>query len=76
MDKIEKIAPFLFFLQQTDNIPSMEEMEKTYSFLEDGGRFKPNQCIARHRVAIIVPFRDREEHLRTFLFHMHSFLPR
>jgi len=61
---------------QTDNIPSMEEMEKTYSFLEDGGRFKPNQCIARHRVAIIVPFRDREEHLRTFLFHMHSFLPR
>merc|ERR1712012_1484981 len=54
----------------------MEEMEKTYSFLEDGGRYKPSQCIARHRVAIIVPFRDREEHLRTFLFHMHSFLPR
>ena len=51
-------------------------MEKTYSFLEDGGRYKPSQCIARHRVAIIVPFRDREEHLRTFLFHMHSFLPR
>ena len=21
-------------------------------------------------------FRDREEHLRTFLFHMHSYLPR
>jgi hypothetical protein len=61
---------------QTDNIPSMEEMEKTYSFLEDGGHFKPNQCIARHRVAIIVPFPDREEHLRTFLFYMHSFLPR
>ena len=61
---------------QTDEIPSMEEMEKTYSFLKDGGRYKPSQCIARHRVAIIVPFRDREEHLRTFLFHMHSFLPR
>ena len=61
---------------QTDNIPSMEEMEMTYSFLEDGGHFKPNQCIAKHRVAIIVPFRDREEHLRTFLFHMHSFVPR
>ena len=23
-----------------------------------------------------MPFRDREEHLRTFLLHMHSFLPR
>ena len=61
---------------QMDNIPSMEEMEKTYSFLEDGGRYKPEHCISRHRVAIIVPFRAREEHLRTFLFHMHSFLPR
>ena len=61
---------------ETVNIPSMEEMEKTYKFLGQGGHFKPKQCTARHRVAIIVPYRDREEHLRTFLFHMHSFLPR
>ena len=27
-------------------------------------------------MGLTVPFRDREEHLRTFLLHMHSFLPR
>ena len=41
---------------QTDNIPTMEEMERTFGFLEDGGHFKPNQCVSRHRVAIIGPF--------------------
>ena len=38
---------------QTDNIPTMEEIERKFGFLEDGGHFKPNQCISRHRVAII-----------------------
>ena len=35
---------------------------------------KPLQCQSRHKVAIIVPFRDREAHLKTFLFNIHSFL--
>lgn len=61
---------------ETLDVPSMESMEETYQFLDYGGRFKPKECMARHRVAIIVPYRDREEHLRTFLNHMHSFLPR
>jgi N-terminal region of glycosyl transferase group 7 len=32
--------------------------------LEPGGRFRPTDCIARYKVAIILPFRDRSEHLR------------
>ena len=50
--------------------------EKYKNVLDLGGRFKPKKCSARHKVAIIVPYRDREEHLRTFLYHMHSYLPR
>lgn len=61
---------------ETLDIPSMQDMESTYKFLDYGGRYKPKECVARHRVAIIVPYRDREEHLRTFLNHMHGFLPR
>ena len=64
------------FFKETEKIPSMESMEKTYKFLHLGGRYKPQNCRARHRVAIIVPYRDREDHLRTFLYNMHSFLPR
>ena len=55
----------------------MEKIEKIYkNKLELGGHYKPNECEARHRVAIIVPYRGREEHLRTFLLHMHFYLPR
>lgn len=42
--------------------------------LLSGGRFFPPHCSSRHRVAIIVPYRDRLEHLRTFLVNIHAFL--
>jgi hypothetical protein len=41
-----------------------------------GGYYQPKSCIARHKVAIIVPYRDREEILRHFLFHTHQILQR
>lgn len=37
--------------------PSVEELEKLYPKLEPGGHGKPEHCIARHRVAIIIPYR-------------------
>jgi len=56
--------------------PSMEEVESRFPNLLPGGRSRPRNCTARHRVAIIVPYRDRELHLRTFLLNIHSFLSR
>ena len=41
-----------------------------------GGRYQPKTCLARHKVAIIVPYRDRYDILKHFLFHTHSFLQR
>ena len=55
---------------------SMEEIESQFPDLLPGGRSMPRNCTARHRVAIIVPYRDRELHLRTFLLNIHSFLSR
>uniref|UniRef100_A0A914WCV5 Beta-1,4-N-acetylgalactosaminyltransferase n=1 Tax=Plectus sambesii TaxID=2011161 RepID=A0A914WCV5_9BILA len=54
--------------------PSYEEMAKLYPYLEPGGHSKPDYCRSRHRVAIIVPYRDRDQHLRGFLHNMHSLL--
>ena len=42
--------------------------------IQSGGMWRPDTCISRHRVAIIVPYRDRAEHLSLFLRHMHPFL--
>ena len=40
------------------------------------GFWTPRHCIARERVALIVPFRDREQHLRIFLNVLHPLLQR
>ncbi|CAF3572500.1 unnamed protein product [Adineta steineri] len=41
-----------------------------------GGRYQPKTCLARHKVALIVPYRERWEILGHFLFHTHTFLQR
>ncbi|CAL4073765.1 unnamed protein product, partial [Meganyctiphanes norvegica] len=41
-----------------------------------GGSSWPKDCIARYRVAIIVPYRDRDKQVLPFLQHMHGVLQR
>ena len=59
----------MYFVQ----VPDFAELETMFPSLEAGGRYSPSDCRARHRVAIIVPYRDREEHLKAFLFNIHRF---
>lgn len=56
--------------------PSYEELEKLYPEVSSGGRYKPPDCISRHKVAIVLPYRNRDIHLRTFLKNIHPFLER
>ncbi|XP_045196287.2 beta-1,4-N-acetylgalactosaminyltransferase bre-4-like [Mercenaria mercenaria] len=41
-----------------------------------GGRYKPLDCESKNPVAVIVPYRNREAHLKIFLNRMHPFLQR
>lgn len=56
--------------------PQVGDLELQHYELLPGGHWFPRFCTARHRVAVIVPFRDREIHLRYFLNVIHSFLQR
>lgn len=56
--------------------PSFEILENMFSNLDPGGRYKPPDCISRNKVALIIPYRDREKHLRIFLHNMHPILQR
>ncbi|XP_065218193.1 beta-1,4-galactosyltransferase 1-like [Planococcus citri] len=38
------------------------------------GEWKPHDCTALFYVAIIIPYRNREEHLKIFLYNIHPFL--
>ena len=44
--------------------------------LKQGGSWEPPNCSPRHRVAIIIPYKDRVDNLNTWLFNMHPFLQR
>ncbi|CAH2092733.1 unnamed protein product [Euphydryas editha] len=52
----------------------LDFVEKKYPEVQSGGFYAPPNCTARHKVAIIVPYRDRQQHLAIFLNHMHPFL--
>ncbi|KAK0427618.1 hypothetical protein QR680_010327 [Steinernema hermaphroditum] len=40
-----------------------EEVLALHAFIKPGGRWRPSECIPRHKVAIIIPYRDRHSHL-------------
>lgn len=56
--------------------PDMENVAKGNPLVSPGGSFSPRECFSRHRVAIIIPYRDRRRHLEILLFHLHPILQR
>ncbi|MED6282498.1 Beta-1,4-galactosyltransferase 1 [Ameca splendens] len=59
------------------NIPvSLEQIKKDNPNIQLGGRFKPKDCLALQKVAIIIPFRKRDEHLKFWLYYLHPILQR
>ncbi|XP_022807119.1 beta-1,4-galactosyltransferase 6-like isoform X2 [Stylophora pistillata] len=56
-----------------NNSLKLEEVEREVDFVQKGGQWKPD-CVPRKKVAIVVPFRDRQEHLNIFIRHMHKYL--
>lgn len=60
-----------------ESVQSLTEMNKRIgSTVKIGGKFHPKNCTPVSRVAILIPYRDREENLHKFLNHMHPFLQR
>ncbi|XP_076357697.1 beta-1,4-N-acetylgalactosaminyltransferase bre-4-like [Tachypleus tridentatus] len=60
----------------TLTVPEKKDILKVVSQLQPGGAWSPSSCKSRHRVAIIIPFRDRHEHLMILLYHLHPLLQR
>jgi len=56
--------------------PQFVDLQRQHSELISGGSWTPQSCVPRHRVAIIIPYRDRELHLRKLLAILHPMLQR
>ncbi|XP_029460079.1 beta-1,4-galactosyltransferase 1-like isoform X2 [Rhinatrema bivittatum] len=54
----------------------LEETKKENPAVRDGGRHTPKDCRALQKVALIIPFRHRDEHLKYWLYYLHPILQR
>ncbi|KAK3093162.1 hypothetical protein FSP39_012069, partial [Pinctada imbricata] len=43
------------------------KLQEKFTPFEKGGHFKPHHCTATTKIAVIVPYRDRDRHLKLFL---------
>ncbi|TNN28810.1 Beta-1,4-galactosyltransferase 2 [Liparis tanakae] len=55
---------------------TMERVQRENPNVTDGGRYTPPDCRPRWKVAIIIPFRHRENHLKYWLHYLHPILRR
>ncbi|XP_067885143.1 beta-1,4-galactosyltransferase 1-like [Heterodontus francisci] len=67
------VGPLRIEFSQSVNL---EEVKKINPLVREGGRFAPADCIALQKVALIIPFRNRDEHLKYWLYYLHPILQR
>uniref|UniRef100_A0A023G5L3 Beta-1,4-N-acetylgalactosaminyltransferase n=1 Tax=Amblyomma triste TaxID=251400 RepID=A0A023G5L3_AMBTT len=64
------------YIATKKDVSSLEAVEDEFPDVIMGGRFRPKNCTSRHRVAILIPYRDRAEHLKVFIYNIHRVLAR
>ncbi|XP_058021674.1 uncharacterized protein LOC131189543 [Ahaetulla prasina] len=71
-------SPLLFgpLHVEFSQVVNLKNVEKENPELREGGRYTPKDCKALQKVAIIIPFRNRDEHLKYWLFYLHPILQR
>ncbi len=66
---------FLGGRNAVNNTPGVSFSEAEFYYPDvEGGHWSPPHCVARDRVAVIIPFRDRESHLPVLLKYLHRHL--
>uniref|UniRef100_A0A3P8YUQ1 Galactosyltransferase N-terminal domain-containing protein n=1 Tax=Esox lucius TaxID=8010 RepID=A0A3P8YUQ1_ESOLU len=53
---------------------NLDKVRKELPHLQVGGRYKPDDCITFQKVAVIIPFCKRDEHLKFWLHYLHPIL--
>ncbi|XP_034285550.1 beta-1,4-galactosyltransferase 6 isoform X2 [Pantherophis guttatus] len=69
----EKLPSMRGFIEANMSEISLEEIQQMFSKdldIEQGGHWKPKDCKPRWKVAILIPFRNRHEHLPIFFRHL------
>ncbi|XP_044297671.1 beta-1,4-galactosyltransferase 3-like isoform X1 [Varanus komodoensis] len=59
-----------------DTVPSERTIISKNPYVQSGGCYSPPHCLARYKIAVIVPYRNCEKQLHHFLYYIHPFLQR
>ncbi|XP_075745833.1 beta-1,4-N-acetylgalactosaminyltransferase bre-4-like isoform X2 [Rhipicephalus microplus] len=71
------VSPNLIgYIEPKLNVSSLDAVEAEFPYLMPGGHFRPKECTSRHRVAILIPYRNREDNLKVFIYNIHRVLAR
>ncbi|XP_034399565.1 beta-1,4-galactosyltransferase 1 [Cyclopterus lumpus] len=78
LEKCPETSPLLVGpLRVEFNSPvDLDQIKKQNPDIQLGGRYRPRDCVALTKVAIIIPFRRRDEHLKFWLSYLHPILQR
>ena len=60
---------------KTEVLP-FDQNHPVFKNVQLGGHYEPVECQSRNKVAIVVPLRNRFQHLNVLLRHLHPFLQR
>lgn len=55
---------------------TLERVQKENPDVTNGGKYTPPDCKAKQKVAIIIPYRHRDHHLKYWLHYLHPILRR
>ncbi|GFR87208.1 beta-1,4-galactosyltransferase 1 [Elysia marginata] len=55
---------------------NIDDLIAEHADVLNGGEWAPLDCVARHRVAFVIPYRDRWSHLKSLLHHLIPVLKR
>ena len=69
-----KMANLQFLARQNKVTWAQVEAENANNSL--GGKYVPEKCRTKHKVAILIPYRDRDKELKILLHRLHSMLQR
>ncbi|KAJ8274316.1 hypothetical protein COCON_G00089410 [Conger conger] len=58
------------------SLMTLERVQRENPSVTEGGRYTPPDCRAKQKVAIIIPFRHRDNHLKYWLHYLHPILRR
>ena len=57
-------------------VDSWHSLNQHHPLVHHSGSYMPEECTARQRIAIIIPYKGREQQLKVLLNNLHPFLQR